>query len=161
MSTTAESIINSLSGLPPSEVDYVRQHLAALASFQPAAVDSPSEAKRVFAILADEMQAAGLADARDLAYHRLSNRKIFADKAKRLVEFVAEQHRDRRVQDGILRVGAQLLLKHFQRWAAEQDDVIVSIDVVARNIHKIPARLDREFPGYGACGLLHLLIPHP
>jgi hypothetical protein len=113
----------------------------------------------VFRIIAEEMQAAGLADMREISYFRLRHRKAFAAKAERLVAFLRTQSPLRQVQDGILRVGVQLLIRHFQRFAAEQDNFVLSTEMIARGINKVPARLDREFPGYGACGMLHLLIP--
>lgn len=168
---TAETVLDTLRGMPRSEVDDVRKRIAAFMSFGEwggAATEAaheqentPPDARRVYRIVAEEMQAAGLADMRDLHYGRLKNRRSFADKSERLVAFLREQHHDRRVQDGILRVGVQLLIKHFQRFAQEQESFLVSADILCRNINKVAARLDREFPGYGSCRMLHLLIPQP
>ena len=116
------------------------------------------QAVSIYRILAEEMQTLGLADLQALSYWRLPNRTDFDAKAERLAKFLKGQHRDRRVQDGILRIGVQLLIRHFQRYAEETGSFILGPEVIARNIAKIPARLDREFPGYGACGMLHLLV---
>ena len=163
MSDTASSIITSLGKLPPGEVEHVLKHITAMRSLGAwggdTVDDDSSDARRVFRILCEEMQLAGLLDARGVNYQRMRNRRSFAQKAEHIVAFMNEQHQDRRVQDGILRIGVQLLIRFFQRWAADTDEFALSIDMLARNIHKLPARLDREFPGYGAAGLLHLLIP--
>jgi hypothetical protein len=167
--TTADAVIASLRAMPRSEVDAVRKKITAFMAFgewggEAKHVningDASAEGKRVFRVVADEMRAAGLADAREQSYWKLSQRANFDGKAERLVAFLAEQHHDRRVQDGILRIGVQLLIKFFQRFAETQDTFIITTAIIARNVHKVPARLDREFPGYAACNMLHLLIPH-
>lgn len=166
MSNTAESILDQMRGMPRTEVDEVRKQIAAYMQFDAWGGDAAeeevsSDARRVFRIVTEEMQAAGLADMREVHYHRLSNKRSFGQKAERLIAFLEEQHHDKRVQDGILRVGVQLLIKWLQRYAEEVGTFIVTTPIVVANINKVPARLDREFPGYGAVGMLHLLIPHP
>ena len=164
MSNTAESILDQMRRLPRSEVDDVRRGINALLSLGAlgeSETENTSDGYRVFRIIAEEMQAAGLADVRSAVYARLQQRRDFNAKAEHLVAFLREQSDDRLVQDGILRFGVQLLIRFFRRYAEEQDNFVVTVGIICRNIHKVPARLDREFPGYAACGMLHLLIPHP
>jgi hypothetical protein len=164
MSATAESIITSLGSLPPGEVEHVLKHITAMRSLGAwggeSTDDDSSEARRVFRILCEEMQLAGLIDMHNVSYQRMRNRRGFAEKAKHVCAFLDEQHQDRRVQDGILRIGMQLLIRWMREWADTKGDFLVTPYVLARNIHKLPARLDRAFPGYGAVGMLHLLIPN-
>lgn len=165
MSVT-ETILDTLKTLPRGEVDDVRKQINAYLSFGVwgdsdgvSEVDENTSAgRRVFRVVAEEMQAAGLADMKAVSFFRLRNRRDFSAKAERLVKFLREQHKDRQVQDGILRIGVQLLIKYFRRYAEQNDNVVITTEMIVRNIAKIPARLDREFPGYGACGMLHLLI---
>ena len=96
MSDTAQSIITSLNGLPRSEVDDVRKHINAMLSlgvWDADPDDDTSDARRVFHILAEEMQAAGLIDMRSVSYKQLRNRRSFATKAEHIVAFLNEQHR--------------------------------------------------------------------
>lgn len=163
MSAAAEAVLSTLRGLPRGVVDDVRKRINAYLQFgawngEAAAADPAlPEGRRVFRVLSEEMAAAGLADPDELHYSRMKQRADFDRRAGKLVAFLREQSGDRLVQDAILRIGLQLLIAHFQRFAADTESFILTVDVLARNVEKVPARLDREFPGYGACGMLHLL----
>lgn len=162
MSATAEAVLTTLRGLPRGEVDDVRKRINAYLQFGAWGDGAPvaevsSDGRRVFRVLCEEMAAAGLADPSELHYTRLHNRSHFDRRAEKLIAFLREQSGDRLAQDTIMRIGIQLLIQHFQRYASETENFVLTPDVLARNLDKVPARLDREFPGYGACRMLHLL----
>ena len=162
--STIEGIINAVRGLPRADADDVRKRLAALLQFSTwGAEELPPEpaAMRVFDLVRREMRHQGLVADTSVPYRRLENKLDFANKAKALVSFMEKQHQERRVQDGILNIGIRLLIEGMRRSVdrnRDSFDGIVSINEVCRRIHNVPARLDREFPGYGSAGLLHILV---
>lgn len=164
MSATAEAVLSTLRGLPRGVVDDVRKRINAYLQFgawggeRTEPREAPvSEGRHVFRILCEEMAVSGLADPSELSYLRIPNRSIFDQQATKLIAFVRGQSGDRMVQDTILRVGVQLLIRHLQDFASETEKFVLTVAIVLRNIDKVPARLDRAFPGYGACKMLHLL----
>ncbi len=53
----------------------------------------------------------------------------------------------------LFRLFAQLLDHNFEELA-----IPVTVNLMAKHVDKIPALMEREFPGYAASGMLHLLI---
>jgi hypothetical protein len=165
--STIESVMERIKELPSrADVEKLKLQLGALLAFPSWRADGSSRndtpARRVFDLIRRELEHAGLVMSKAAVhYARLPNRTDFADKAEQLVEFLGRQSPERRVQDGILRIGIGLLVADARRSVRSEGlegEPHVSIDMICRRIHILPARLDREFPGYGEAGLLHLLV---
>lgn len=58
------------------------------------------------------------------------------------------------VQDSILRTSIELLYFDLVQWQG----VSISSHTILKQIHRIPATLNRSFPGYAAEGLLILIV---
>lgn len=68
-------------------------------------------------------------------------------------EFCKQASAQRVEQTKLLRIGLDLLYKDLRNYG-----VPVTPAVLLRHLHRIPATIDRHFPGYAACGLLGLII---
>src|SRR4051794_21585584 len=120
--------MESLKKLPRSDIDSIRKGINALLAsdaLEPDSRPSPA-ARRIFDLAMTELQAAGLMAGDGYSFFRLPNKQSFADKSERLLAFAARQHRDRRVQEGILRKGIELLIKQLRKQAFDAGDFTVS-----------------------------------
>lgn len=75
---------------------------------------------------------------------------VSKEKAVALSNFIALCSHSKLVQDRILRLGLSLLYDDMLQW----QNVTVSPHTLLQQIHRIPATLNRHFPGYAAAGLL-------
>lgn len=78
--------------------------------------------------------------------------KGFVPKAEKVMEYVNEITDDRLKRIGIIRLGLHLLIADLRRTDRE------GVAQLMQNIHRLPACLDKQFPGYARLKLLHLVI---
>jgi hypothetical protein len=79
--------------------------------------------------------------------------KNFALKLPGLFKFLASQHPNRAGQRALLMIGLDLLYRDLAKAG-----IAVTAKVLLSNIHRIPATLDKHFPGYARVGMLRFII---
>src|SRR6266436_4768132 len=75
------------------------------------------------------------------------------DKVDDLAIFLESISKSKLMQDQILRIGIELLYNDLLTW-----NLPISSHILLRQIHRIPATLNRNFPGYAASGLLVKIV---
>lgn len=88
---------------------------------------------------------------------RLAKGATFAknkDKLAQLQVFIEATSQRRIVQDQILRIGLEKLYKDLVEWG----EFAISSSTLISHLHRIPATLDKHFPGYAAAGMLEILV---
>ena len=75
------------------------------------------------------------------------------DKIDDLAIFLESISKSKMVQDQILRVGIDLLYNDLLNWGLP-----VSSHTILRQMHRVPATLNRNFPGYSQSGLLSKIV---
>jgi hypothetical protein len=79
--------------------------------------------------------------------------KQFSGKLPSLFKFLAAQHPNRIGQRSLLLLGLDLLYRDLSKAG-----VAVTAKVLLANVHRIPATLDKHFPGYARAGMLGFII---
>lgn len=88
--------------------------------------------------------------------HQLQKSQAYVqsrDKFGSLAEFLEQVSKQRLVQDAILGQAIALLYHDLLQWG-----VAVSAHTLLRQIHRLPATLNRHFPGYVQSGLLTKIV---
>lgn len=89
--------------------------------------------------------------------HSLRKSQAYAsskDKFLDLAAFFEKISESRLVQDAILREAIGLLYQDMLQWQG----VTISSHTILQHIHRLPATLNRHFPGYASSGLLHKIV---
>ena len=78
----------------------------------------------------------------------------FVKKLPDLIEFVSQAGDSRIIQDALLKVGLDLLYWDMVNW----HDATVSAYTLMQHIHRVPATLNKHFPGYSSSGCLGWIV---
>lgn len=113
-------------------------------------------ADAVLTVVGDTLNRLGIAVERSLRGFRRSN--DFGSWQRDILPalndyFENANIRQRNVKIALLSLGIELLISQFQVW-----DVPVSPRAVCLGLLRIPALIDRHYPGYAISGLLHLIV---
>lgn len=77
----------------------------------------------------------------------------FAEKSEDVMLFIRTHIRETNKQRAMLKMGICLLYNNLCSM-----NVPISARTVMRQIHRVPAVINRAFPGYAVCGLLHVVV---
>jgi hypothetical protein len=162
MSKELTAALRLIDALPRAELERVRNHASARLAFGLAgtgrATKTESLVNALVTIIADECHRQGI-DVRASSTRMAKGRAFPAFKA--VVEGpqgigVFLQRASNKSQVRLLalaRLSIELLIKNLLDMG-----VAVSAGTLMRHIHRIPAVLNRAFPGYAAAGMLHLVV---
>lgn len=91
------------------------------------------------------------------SYNMLRKSSAYAsskEKVASLSQFFEQVSSSKLVQERILRLAISLLFDDLLHW----QNVTISAHTVLQQLHRIPATLNRHFPGYAAAGLLTKVV---
>jgi len=143
---TREEIIQALAGMPASELLEVRRCADALIALSGSTLRGEERSWELDCVC-DALARRGLG-AQVAVWRRSGDLADFRRRLPDLREFLtAAGNRD--AQQAVLTEGVDLICGQLASWG-----VVVTARSVVRNLDKLPAVLDRAYPGYAASGLL-------
>lgn len=165
MPSTLAQIIKLLPSLNSNELEQLVTRAKSLASLGnadqpnslPARIDDEDSSDEMFVLscIAHTMQKMG-ADMTSAGMLR-SSREIaaFRSKLPALIRFLDKTGPQRQLRHAVLQLGVRLLYDEIASM-----DRTVSSRTVMQHIHRLPAALDRQFPGYARSGRLGFILRH-
>lgn len=148
--------IRATRGLTTDELGELRTHIGALISLGPGSADritsSTNHDDWVLMGLVDYARHVGLEHAFVVT---LTNRKdydSFREKLPAIKQYLKKVG-DRTKQLALLRLGLELLREDLTNLR-----LAVSSRLLMAHIHRLPGVINRQFPGYQAAGLMHMII---
>lgn len=153
-----DHILGALPGLGSAELAEVEKRIAFLRrTSEPARDDAVGFAHLVVDVIVEVLGNMGVPQPRHFTnLQSRSDWQAFADKVKVIEKFMMRSGLDRQGRLAVMRIGVRLLVKRLMAEGRQ-----VSFNVVLSNAHRISVMLNREFPGYGQNGLLHVLVNRP
>jgi hypothetical protein len=155
--TALTSIIRQLPSLSDAERNVLLKRLKALASLGPSNVEVAGDNMFVLGCVAELLSRHGIEHASAPVLARQADRE-FEGKLPELLSFLEKAHPSRSGQRALLMMGLDLLYRDM----AERG-LPVSAGTLLRHIHRIPATLNKHFPGYARAGMLGWIVDrsHP
>jgi hypothetical protein len=111
------------------------------------------EERLVLETICGLMQSKGLASLTVPILLRSPYMKPFREKLPLLLAFLARAHPEHLGQKRVLEIGVECLYDNLKAM-----NVAVSEITLLRHIHRLPAVIDQQFPGYAQNGLLRLVV---
>jgi hypothetical protein len=148
--TTLNKIIRQLGALSDSERLQLLNRLKALQSLGNA--ETGSDTQFVLGAVGDLLRSHGVEFASPAVLVRQADHQ-FEGKVPDLMAFLASAHPTRTGQRALLMLALDLLYRDI----AERG-YPVAAGVLLRHIHRLPATLNRHFPGYARAGMLGWII---
>lgn len=145
-----KEIIASLPRLSPEERSQVAAAAKALASNAPLKAGKGEFVLQCIVATA-EMQGLELRPPESL--RRSTSYVGFTDKAVKLETWLANAVDDRTAQRALLMLGLRLLVENIRDM-----NLNVGSSMLMRHIHRLPAVMDRHFPGYYEAGVLGMIV---
>ena len=108
---------------------------------------------RTLQVICDVMNKKGVDCPSVRVLERSSALAASRDKLSNLSRFLDSISKSKLVQNSILSIAVECLYIDLLNWG-----VPVSAHTVLQQIHRIPAVLNKSFPGYAASGVLHKLV---
>lgn len=162
--TDLAEVLRRLPKLSPDELEQVRQRLSILRGMDAALTTfggtSPSKddagAERVLSAIARILQQAGLEHVNTTMLRASPAFPAFRKKLPTLMEYLSKVSPNAIEQSAVLLVGVDLLRRYLIK-----QKLPVGSRVLMQHIHRVPAVLDLQFPGYAAAGMLGWIARRP
>ena len=151
-------IVQSLPTLSATERGSLLERLKLLQS-----ISSPKEAatngkrdieSRVLTIVCNTLRELGVEYPSLDVLRKSSAYPSFQRKLPDLLEFLSHVSDSRVQQDALLKIALELLYNDMVNW----QDAVISAHTLMSHIHRIPATVNRHFPGYSSSGMLSWII---
>ena len=165
MPPTAAAILAALPHLPVADLQQVEQRCKALrglgnagaadlADSAPGAADSDSEV--ILRAISEQLRRLG-AEFASVPVLRRAATASFRAKAAEVMDYIRASGITNRVeQAAVATVAVELLYENMT-----QMGVMVSSRTLLAHVHRLPAALNRAFPGYAAAGILCWIVRKP
>lgn len=146
-----EDVLRQCAALPRADVERLRGALAALLGTSgDRSAASESDESWVLDAVAQELEKRGMPVMRNRRPRTMTAlRAALSD----LMKFLAQAHPRRAGQRMVLDLGIGLLYDNLIELG-----VPPTASVMLAQIHRVPALIDRAFPGYAGAGLLRMLV---
>lgn len=148
--TTFDKIVRQLGALSDGERLALLNRLMALKSL--GNTETGSDVSFVLGAVSDLLRGQGVEFASPTVLLRQAD-KNFKDKVPDLMAFLASAHPTRQGQRALLMVALDLLHQDISKAGYP-----VAAGVLLRHIHRLPATLNRHFPGYARAGMLGWIV---
>lgn len=159
-SNTITEVLRLVEALSRNELKLVRDKVGSRLAFdisaQGKATANESRPRMILEIMVEQCGRKGIQSRGALSLMQGQAFKRFSTvvEDEGIADFLRQSARQSRVRErGLIRLAVNLLIEdlHFM-------SVAVSPGTLMRSVERVPAVLDRAFPGYAAAGLLHLVV---
>ena len=150
-------------GLSPAELQEVRSRCALImqggaataptASAAKASTPADADTDLILEVISDFLREQGIEYAGVQKLKGMANFRAFAEKVPESMKYFRSASRNRTKQRALIRMGCRLLFQDMNRMS-----ISPSVRTLMNHWHRVPAVINRSFPGYAHSGLLGLLV---
>jgi hypothetical protein len=151
------NVVSSLPHLSADELHELGQRIKALSSFQttdlPQSITTDAKGDLILDAIASFMQGRGLEFTSASTLVRSPQYRAFAQKIPAVMKYLEQVTTVQIEQRAIAAIAVELLYENLVEMG-----VAVTSRTVMSHVHRIPSILNRAFPGYAQCGMLHMIV---
>jgi hypothetical protein len=144
-------ILSKLKYLMPEELTKLKAHVTALSNTS-SATTSESDVDIVLKVLYKTILELGSASLPPSVLKKQVDKAI-QEKINLVMEWLRRQTQQRVEIEGLLSIGIVGLYEDLVRW-----QIPPTPRTLLKNIHRIPAKMEVQFPGYASSGILHIIV---
>lgn len=150
-----DEIVVRLPTLTPAELEMLRARISVLLSLSSGHVvrEEGNDAKWVLQSILDVLSAIGVEHVGVAALLRSPDYRAFSHKVPEVLRYLAKSNLQKNELHAAMRVGIELLYRNLV-----QIGVTTTSRTIMQHFHRVPAVLNKAFPGYGEAGMLGWIV---